>query len=273
MPTHTIEVNGVTQRFNYRDSDDLVAQLTEAQKNATVKIAEQSQDLKRLKTIGKGGNGNGHGKPAPKFEPVAASKAQLDTIALLIGDPATAAEGIKQAVELGLGGSMEEVQKSLQAGARLAEQQRQFAEGEKFRRQNPDFMLYGEAERTAIEVDIFQWLVSRNLEFTAENFGKAYEDLGENELLPARPVPQTTTTEPAGGELPSPSDGNSETRRARASFSTGVRAGVGRHEPPAPVRKSSAEVWAEIDAMSDSQYDAKMRDPEFRKLVDSLPKR
>lgn len=273
MPVHTIEVNGVVQRFNYKDSDDLVRQLTQAQMNATQKIAQQSTELKRLEKIGNGGNGNGNGH-APKFEAVTASREQLDNIALLISDPVTASEGIRQAVELGLGGSIEDIRKSLSAGARLAERERQIAEGEKFRREHPDFLLYDDETRLAIEADILKWLGTRNLPLTAANIGAAYIDLGKSELLPPRPAPQTSTTEPAtrdGSELP-PSDGNSS-RRPRASFSTGVRNGVGTHDVPTPTRKSPGEIWAEIDGMSQTEYDNRMRDAEFRKMVDSLPRR
>lgn len=159
------------------------------------------------------------------------------------------------------------------------------AEGKKFRSQNPDLALYDPSDQMKIEQliyaqmeetfpDVFKKAQTEN--FTAENLGKAYMELGESESLPARPaaVPQQQPKETVG-ELPTKAaaEENTPARPAR-TFSTGVRNGVGTHAAPTKQTRKPAEEWAKIDAMSSEAYDRKIAtDPEFRKLVDSLPAR
>lgn len=167
-------------------------------------------------------------------------------------------------------------------------------EATRFRAQNPDFVLYGQAERVEIENLVCDRLMrehpelSEQLEktdfaafdklrkelFTAENLGRVYMELGEAELLPVRPeaVPATEANKEQLGELSSQPEtvANSTASPAR-TFSTGIRNGTGTHAAPSPKTRSKAEIWAEIDAMRPAEYDRKLAtDPEFRKLVDSL---
>lgn len=275
----TIEVNGVTQVFEGDTQEELIEKLAEAQRNATVKISTQAgelRDLRKDKTIsGRAGSNGGNGHK-PRFTPKEPTAEEARALSIKLANPATAAEGFREALELGLGGTIEEIREALNAGAVVAHREHQFREGKKFRDTHPDFNLYAEEDRLKIEADIYAWMQARNLPFTAENIGKGYEDLGANELLPPRPdgTHQPTTEErqdelPAGGGT----EANSSTR-PRSSFSTGVRRGTGTPTPPTPPKRNPAEVWAEIDAMDDATFDRKLKtDPAFKALVDSLPAR
>jgi len=264
-----ITVNGVDQVFWYDDAEDLTEQLVKAQENATQKIADQAAELRQFRKT------KVIESPAPAVAvPAAASFKAKDLsaeerheIAMDLQNPERSADAVTRAIELGLGATIADIRRALNAGAELARHQEERNEGAKFRASNPDFMLYDGNVRMDIERDIVAWMKAKNCPFTAEWIQKAYEDLGANELLP--PLPPKTEAQP--GELPvSGKEANSSTR-PRAAFSTSLRRETGTIVVPEPKHKDPVQLWNEIDNMTPEEYDRNMLNPNFRKMVNDNP--
>ncbi len=143
-------------------------------------------------------------------------------------------------------------------------------EAEAFKAENPEYYPVPQNQDkliAALKANL--WDITRN------NLGIVFQTLydqgqmipwpnGESESQPALPAP-TNGQQREASPPPSPTNGNSRPR----SISTGLRSRDANALPPAPPPRKKL-TRADLEAMPRAEYEANLRNSEFRKQVDAL---
>lgn len=150
---------------------------------------------------------------------------------------------------------------------------RAFNEARAFAAAHPDFY---QCQQNAEA--LMNWCLSRKppLAPTIRNFELAFDKLAAAGLLLSAPIAAEEPTraktqpEPEGESRITPAEPAPTKRPVKAS--SGITRDMGQSGPrPADTRGKLS--WAAIDRMSETEYTARMKDPEFRKQLDALPPR
>ena len=237
------------QRFEADSIEELVDKLAKAQENATRKIREQARQIK----TGLGLVTPDPETPIPEYKPRQRTADEEWKRTQDLTDPAKARGAIRSIVEDEFGAPVEKVRQALTA-IELAQRVNasKIEVDEWVEEHSSDYYPCAENLR-----NMMGYLESHKMALTKKNCNIAYEDLRDSGLLKARPVAAEKAVEPTEGIPPRP---RSSSLRPNASSVVRV--------PQAPTL-----TWDDINKMPPAVYDEKMRDPNFRKQVDALPRR
>jgi hypothetical protein len=147
------------------------------------------------------------------------------------------------------------------------------AEAEAFVKDNPDYYPVQQNRDK-----LFATLKANNYDLTRNNLTLVFQTLfdqnemilwpeDENEGAPRGALPENgNNAAPNGRTEPNPP---TPTNSRPRSVSTGIRRQDASALPPAPTPRKKL-TRAELESMPRAEYEAKLRDPEFRKQVDAL---
>jgi hypothetical protein len=193
-----------------------------------------------------------------------------------MSDPATVVEAVTEIVTSAAGGVAPRAVAAITADTSQKERDAYYrAEAEAFMQDNPDYYPVQQNRDK-----LFATLKANNYDLTRNNLSIVYQTLADqNEMIPwpeGENEGQPRITQPAsGGTPPAMPNGRTEpnpptpTNTRPRSVSTGIRQQDASALPPAPTPRKKL-TRAELEAMPRAEYEARLRDPEFRKQVDAL---
>jgi hypothetical protein len=127
-------------------------------------------------------------------------------------------------------------------------------EAEAFVAEHPDYYRSPENQQR-----LFTELQRRGYDLTRNNLAIVYEALNDDGLLDERP------------QQPPPPLQEPEPSRSTVR-SSGIRNGDANGVKPPPLKPKPLVTWAEIEKMPRHEYEERLRDPQFRRAVDNLPR-
>lgn len=239
------------QRFVADSMEELVDALAKAQEHATRKIREQARTIK----TGMGLITPDPETPVPEYKPRKLSDDEIWRMTQEIGDPAKARGAIRSFVEAELGTSLDDVRETMRT-VELARRTNQMTleANEWAQEHKADYYACDENKKLMLD-----YLESHKMALTKKNCDIAFNDLRDSGLLVSRPEPKKEET--TNGEAAAPPRPKTSSLRPTHSSTTQATA------------RTPAITWDDINKMSPSAYDERMRDPAFRKMVDALPRR
>lgn len=242
------------QVYEADSNEELIDKIADAQANATRKIREQNheiQDLKRrVLAQPEGGQADPDG-PMPEFQARELSADELFALGQRLQNPATAGAALREALEAGLGASLEDVRKTLRLAQITPRQLRGKEAAEAFLMNHPEFVT-----NAANQKAIFEYMEhpDRRMALTVQNFEIAFGALSAAGLLQLRApsVPSTNGDNAPGDgravDSAPPGNGNATPRFASTSV---VTRGSGTPRAPAGPKMPTAE---EIDRMGPAEH-------------------
>lgn len=263
--TRTIDLGDGSgkQVFEADTAEGLADALAEAQLNATKKIRELSgtnQELQRRVLAQPAGGEVDPDGPMPGFKPRELNANDLFALGQKLQNPATAVAALQEAIEAGLGASLEEVRRTLRLAQTTPRQLRGRQAAEEFLLRHPEFIPNAKNQET-----MFAYMEhpDRNMALTSRNFEIAFGELRSRGLLELRaPEPAANgngkPAQGAEGDSPAP-NGQPEVPRF-ASTTSVVTRGTGTPRGASASKMPTAE---EIDKMSASEHRTWMRVPGF----------
>ena len=143
----------------------------------------------------------------------------------------------------------------------------------KFIRANPDYYKCNENRALLLET-----MSKMNMPWTSNNLQIVYDELKSQGLLiePPDDEQQTEQQQPGERQAANPAaepNPPGQPRPRRASIATGFRSSDSSAQRPSPTEKAPKYTAAQIANMGKDEYAEKMRDPEFRRFVDSMGRR
>ena len=269
---NTGEPIGNPQVFEADTETELIDLLAAAHENASVAVIKTRQAAKVGTLLGMDPDPE---TPMRLYEEKVISADERVKLATALKDPANTDHVIKKLME-SFGVPVDEIRSLLQ--------EREVAKRQNFA--NEQSALFVAAHPEFVESDynndqLLKYLSKRNWAFTKKNLEKAYLDLSAEGLLtvkvPETPKPAVQVTPapvvdpaiPASPTNAAPISAPQPEVRPKVSSS-----GLGRENssaaPGAPAPKAQEITAQDIARMSSKEYSEKLRDPEFRKLVDNL---
>lgn len=145
-------------------------------------------------------------------------------------------------------------------------------EGEAFQKRHPEF----DDSKENCDM-LLGWCMQRGLTLTCANYELAYRWLKEAGLLLEAPIAAEEEIEiPPNSQVEAEPEGRitqPETQPTKRPVSTSSGLTRRNSSSVASVPARRGLTWAEVDKLSDAEYKAKMRDPNFVKQVNALPAR
>jgi hypothetical protein len=218
-------------------------------------------------------------EPILTFEPRQLTADERVKLTKDLSDPAKAAEAHRQLLEAEFGAPIEKIRENLresEISKRVVSIQQAIAQ---FKAETPDYV---ECELNSNNMKKYMEKNSRR--YTVKNLKIAFEDLKNSSLLTLR-APQAAVTEPTPPSVTPapvppavippaatiPPEIPAQVTEVRPKQSS---SGLGReHASAAPSSeppKTAGITIRDINKMSASEYNEKLRDPEFRKAVEKL---
>ena len=252
---------GPLQYFEADTLEELLEKKDAAHANASVALYKSRNQAKLVTALQAEPN-----QPIPTFEERQLSADERVRIANLMKDPSSAAEGIKTLIEAQLGAPLDVVRDKLrrvEISDRVATAN---DEVEKFKAETPDYV---ECENNSFNMN--KYMSKRGLSYTKANLLTAYKSLKASGLLTLRAV---TPTSLAPAPAPKPVVLSQPTELRPTTSSSGLRRdNASAAAPTAAQRKTGNLSIRDINKMSAAEYEQRMKDPEFRRQVDSLYER
>jgi hypothetical protein len=268
----TGEPIGNPQVFEADTQDELIDMLAAAHENASVAVIKTRQAAKVGTLLGMDPDPE---TPMRSYEEKVITADERVKLAAALKDPANTDHVVKKLME-SFGIPVDEIRSLLQE--REVSKRQNFA--------NEQSALFVAAHPEFLESDynndqLIKYLSKRKLAFTKKNLEIAYADLNGEGLLtvraPEQPKPAVQVTpapapEPAIPAQVTPAAPiSAEPTEVRPKLSS---SGLGRDNssaaPGAPAPKAPEITAQDIARLSSKEYSEKLRDPEFRKLVDNL---
>jgi hypothetical protein len=271
---------------------DTQKELLELVTNAHINAAKEMYKEKKARKIGDLITPDPE-KPIQRYERKPLSADERTRLANAIKDPQTSPEAVRQLIEAELGADTEAIRDGLQYVEIFRRQQLAAQEIEKFRYAHPEYILCDSNQEL-----ISKWLLKRNYAITHRNLELAYEDLGDlitkQKPEPPAPAPVTAAPEPTpqvsapvatpAEEIPAPPLAEAIPQPATPAPAI--------TEPPAEVRprvsstglsrdnasapstvaapKAAGITPQQIARMSSREFEERLKDPAFRKMVDEM---
>lgn len=272
---NTGEPVGTPQVFEADTQEELVDKLVAAHESATV-------DMYKTRLAAKVGNLL-NAEPDPEtpmrlYEEKVITADERVKLAAALKDPANTDHVIKKLME-SFGVPVDDLREVLQERQILKRQNFANEQAVLFSAAHPEFV-----ESDANNDKLLKYLNKRNMAFTKKNLEIAYADLSSEGLLTVRapeqkqpetpvvPAPAVAQAIPVPPTPAAPISAEPTEVRPKVSSS-----GLGRDNssaaPGAPAPKAAEITAQDIARMSSKEYSDKLRDPEFRKLVDNLGKK
>jgi len=267
---------GPLQYFEADTLEDLLEKKDAAHRNAAVKLYETRRAAKLGEML----------EPEPEEEPLYSYEERPLTadervkIEKLLRDPATAAEGHKLLLEAQFGAPLDVVRgklRDIDIDKRVEKIQRAVRE---FVATTPQYV-----ECESNRENIQKWMEKNNRRWTAQNLKLAFEDLATDNMLvlqapkvevPVSPAasaaaaPATSQEIPDPSKTPAPAIPSEPTEVRPQQSSSGLGRGNSSAVPGATAPKTVGITHRDINRMSAAEYEAKLKDPEFRKAVEEL---
>ncbi|HEV1286532.1 MAG TPA: hypothetical protein VNU44_14520 [Bryobacteraceae bacterium] len=212
------------QVFEADTAEELADKLADAQVNATRKIRDQDGELKRLRRAELNAPARGEDDPdgpMPGFKPKDLSSDELFSIGQRLQNPATAVAALREAIEAGLGASMDEVRKTLRIARETPREFRGRDAAEQFLLNHPEFVPNAANQKAMFE---YMEHPDRRMAVTVKNFEIAFGVLSAAGLLQLR-KPEAAGNGNGNGNGATPAD-----------------SGAGTPEPPSTPRFASTSV-------------------------------
>ena len=267
---------GPLQHFEADTLEELLEKKDAAHQNAAVKLYETRRAVKLGEML----------EPEPEEEPLYAYEERPLTadervkVTNLMKDPATIGEAMDIILEAKYGAPPEAVRSQLKDAQEVKQVGRIQREINQFLADTPTYVNC-DTNRENIE----RWMAKHEKRWTVKNLKLAFEDLSADGLLvlqapkaeppvsPAAPAAAAPAVEPA---IPAPSTNPapaipSEPTEVRPQQSS---SGLGRNNssavPSVTGPKTTGITHRDINKMSAAEYEAKLKDPDFRKAVEEL---
>jgi hypothetical protein len=266
---------GPVQYFEADTLEELLEKKDNAHENASVALYKTRQKVKLGEML----------EPDPEepiltFEPRQLTADERVKLTKDLSDPAKAADAHRLLLEAELGAPIETVRANLrenEIAKRVTTIQAAIAQ---FKRETPEYV-----ESESNSDNMKRYMEKHNLRYSAKNLKIAFEDLSSDSLLtvrapkaaPTTPAPVTpVAAAPATPEVIPPA---ATTTPVIPVQSTEVRpklssSGLGRENstatPGAEPTKTLGITIREVNAMSASEYNKRLQDPEFRKAIEKL---
>jgi hypothetical protein len=262
---------GTPQYFEADTQDELIDKLAAAHENASVALNKTRLAAKVGTLLSMDPDPE---TPMRTYEEKVITADERVKLATALKDPATTDHVIKKLFE-SFGIPVEDIREALQ--------ERQITKRQNFA--NDQAALFAAAHPEFVENDanndkILKYLNKRQMAFTKKNLEIAYADLTSEGLLTVRaeqpkPEPQVTPAPAVEQIIPAPLTPAAPISATPTEVRPKVSSsGLGRDNssaaPGAPAPKAPEITAQDIARMSSKEYSDKLRDPEFRKLVDNL---
>ena len=221
-------------------------------------LYRKNRELLRAEKLGgKAPDGAQPAAPAVTFKPRPLTAEERMQLARDLNNPEKIDSALDLALEAKFGAKPQAVSESVNSNASRAASLHAAQQAEAWRDSHPEFHASPKNVR-----DIATWIQNRNLEFTVENFDKAYEDLlPALEVAPPSPVRTT----------PTPESATPDSRIAVAGGGTGQRQ---TEVPPVPTTVSrktgTTKVTPKKEGMTADQF-RKLTNDERRKFLREHP--
>lgn len=273
---------GPLQHFEADTQKELLDLVAAAHKNSAKKMYDTMKKVKVGDLITPDPE-----RPIQRFERKPLSADDRTRLIAATKDPQTGPEAFKQLLEAEFGVPFDAIRESLQyveIDRRIKEAQNQT---DLFLNAHPEYVSTDSNQEL-----ILKWLEKRNYAITRKNLELAYEDLtGANMLTiqassPApKPTPQVsavaTSTEPVIPAPPQPETIPPVATTAPAITETPAEvrpkissSGLGRTDGSATPSTTPPKVAGitpqQINRMSSTEFDERLKDPAFRKMVDEM---
>jgi hypothetical protein len=271
-------VVGPLQYFEADTLEELLEKKDAAHQNAAVKLYETRKKVK----LGVMLEPDKEEQPIQTFEERPLTAEERVKVTNALKDPTTAPEALRVLLEAQFGAPVEDVRAAL----------RQIEIDRHVRRIQYEIDLFTEAHPEYVKCaenkdNLLKYLDKHQLPVTKKNLEIAFNDLLEDELILVRkPKAQEPTPAPAppvaAAPAPAPTISAQATNPAPAipSEPTDVRpkqssSGLGRNDSSvapgvAAAPKTVGITIRDVNKMSSKEYAERLKDPEFRKQVDSL---
>src|SRR6266550_1044254 len=266
---------GPVQYFEADTLEELLEKKDAAHENASVALYKTRKAVKLGTLLEPDPD-----EPILTFEPRQLTADERVRLTKDLSDPAKAAEAHRALLEAELGAPIETIRTSL----RDAEIQKRVVSIQdaiaQFKKNTPEYV---ESESNGQTLN--KYMEKKQLRYTAKNLKIAFEDLVNDDLLIVR-APKAAVTEAVTTPVVTPAPATPEvippaatTTPAIPDKSTEVRpkqssSGLGREHssagPGVETPKTLGITIRDINRMSASEYNEKLRDPEFRKAVEKL---
>jgi hypothetical protein len=267
-----------TQVFEADTAEQLNDILAEAQRNASIKIREQSARLKELekKDLYAPPRPRQTIQPTPEFKPRTLTADDRFRIAQGLQDPARATDALTEAVEAVLGAPVETVRQALRSGPQAARSMNAYIEAEQFMLAHPEFI-----NSDANAAEIKKYLREKKLAWTQDNLEEALHELSSRGLLeltseaPAVPNGNGSNGAAANGTGGANGDSGrapgaaSETPRFASTGATSIAA-RGSGTPRGETRAPKMPTADEINRMSAREHAQWLRNPAFMRHEEAL---
>lgn len=258
------------QVFEADTAEEFADKLAEAQLNATKKIKELTADNKDLRRRALAEPVRGEDDPdgpMPEFKGRELSADEQFALGQRLQNPATAAGALREAIEAGLGASLDQVRRALRLAEEMPRQMRGRQAAEQFLLNHPEFIT-----NAANQKELFEYMEhpDRRMALTVQNFEKAFAACKAAGLLQLQDVNATATKGNGNGKGASPADsgdGAAPDNRPRFASTSVVTRGSGTPRGPSGPKMPTAE---EIDKMSAKEHARWLRNPEFVKHEERL---
>lgn len=241
--------------------EELADKLADAQANATKKIQQQAQEnrdlQRRVLAQPERGQDDPDG-PLPDYKPRELTNDELFALGQRLQNPATAASALREALEAGLGATLDQVRKTLRLAEITPRQMRGREAAEQFLLNHPEFV-----PNPANQKEIFDYMQhpDRRMALTVQNFEIAFDACRAAGLLQLRApkVPGTNGAkqpdERRAADSALAANGNATPRFASTSI---VTRGSGTPRAPIGPKMPTAE---EIERMPPAEYRRRYNDP------------
>lgn len=268
---------GPLQRFEADTQQELIDKLAAAHENASSKLYQTRRAVKLGAMLEPDPE-----EPINTFEPRQLTADERVKLTKDLSDPAKAAEAHRILLEAELGAPIETVREGLRD--REIQKRVEAIRGAiaQFKRDTPEYV-----ESETNSENMKKYMEKNNLRYTAKNLKIAFEDLSNDGLIVVQ-APKAAVIEPVAAVTPAvtPAPATPEvippvatTAPAIPATPTEVRpkqssSGLGRDNssaaPGVEAPKTLGITIRDINKMSATEYNEKLRDPEFRKAVEKL---
>jgi len=272
---------GPVQYFEADTLEELLEKKDAAHENASVKLYQTRKSVKLGSILEPDQE-----EPLEQFEPKQLSADDQVKITKMLADPKTVVEAHQILMEVSLGATPEKVRARLRdVEVKNRIEAIQYAVSE-FRKERPAYV-----DSSSNKEKMERYMEKKNYAYTANNLKIAFDALVADDLLtvrapeaPRAAVPETPATPvaaalPPGEVIPPPAIAApaipvvpAEVRPKNSSSGLGrsdSSAAPGGGTPP----KAAGISIRDINKMSATEYQEKLKDPEFRKQVEELYKK
>jgi len=266
---------GPPQRFEADTQQELIDKLAAAHENASAALYKTRQQVKLGAMLEPDPE-----EPINTYEPRQLSADERVRLTKDLSDPAKSSEALRTLLEAELGAPMEAVranQRETEISKRVAAIQTAIAQ---FKNDTPEYV---ECELNSGNMK--KYMEKNKLRYTAKNLKIAFEDLKNSSLLTLQ-APKAAVTEavtpvvtpapvvpaaipPASTTPPEIPAQVTEVRPKQSSSGLGRENSSAGPTGPTPPQTAGITI-RDINKMSASEYNEKLRDPEFRKAVEKL---